>query len=101
GPRGHGALPRPVQGRGGERGQGAGRAVREGRAPPLRRRRVREGGGGGRRRREAAGHLRPRGVHAQMTGPANKEPAPALSASTAFRFVLTLGIVNLFADVTY
>ena len=36
-----------------------------------------------------------------MTEPANKKPAPALSTSSAFRFVLTLGIVNLFADMTY
>ena len=36
-----------------------------------------------------------------MTESANKKPAPALSTSSAFRFVLTLGIVNLFADMTY
>src|SRR5436309_11041502 len=36
-----------------------------------------------------------------MTEPANKKSAPVLSTSSAFRFVLTLGIVNLFADVTY
>jgi MFS family permease len=31
----------------------------------------------------------------------NNRPAPAFSASSAFRFVLTLGLVNLFADMTY
>src|SRR5436309_2903352 len=36
-----------------------------------------------------------------MTEPANKKSAPVLSTSSAFRFVLTLGIVNLFADMTY
>lgn len=36
-----------------------------------------------------------------MTEPAGQNPAPAVSASAAFRFVLTLGLVNLFADMTY
>jgi hypothetical protein len=36
-----------------------------------------------------------------MTDPASEKPAPALSTSSAFRFVVTLGIVNLFADMTY
>ena len=36
-----------------------------------------------------------------MMEPANKKPAPTLSTSSAFRFVLTVGIVNLFADMTY
>src|SRR5437867_12602829 len=38
-----------------------------------------------------------------MTEPADTKPAPApaLSASSAFWFVFTLGIVNLFADMTY
>src|SRR5437762_8897041 len=36
-----------------------------------------------------------------MTEPANKKPAPTLSTSSAFTFVLTMGIVNLFADMTY
>src|SRR5437870_11166916 len=38
-----------------------------------------------------------------MTEPADTKSAPAstLSASSAFWFVFTLGIVNLFADMTY
>ena len=36
-----------------------------------------------------------------MTAPAYTKPAPTLSTSSAFWFVLTLGIVNLFADMTY
>src|SRR5947199_7122280 len=36
-----------------------------------------------------------------MAEPATTKPPPGLSASSAFRFVLTLGIVNLFADMTY
>jgi MFS family permease len=36
-----------------------------------------------------------------MTEADDKKSAPALSASSAFRFVLTLGLVNLFADMTY
>ncbi len=36
-----------------------------------------------------------------MTELAYKRPAPLLSTSSAFRFVLTLGLVNLFADMTY
>jgi MFS family permease len=36
-----------------------------------------------------------------MTKPANDQSASGISASTAFRFVLTLGLVNLFADMTY
>src|SRR5947209_3012696 len=36
-----------------------------------------------------------------MTEPAEKKPASTLSTPSAFRFVLTLGIVNLFADMTY
>ena len=36
-----------------------------------------------------------------MMEPANKKPAPTLSTSSAFYFILTLGIVNLFADMTY
>src|SRR5438034_4437538 len=36
-----------------------------------------------------------------MTEAANKKPAPALSTSSAFAFVFTMGIVNLFADMTY
>jgi MFS family permease len=36
-----------------------------------------------------------------MTAPDPPKAAPALSASRAFRFVLTLGLVNLFADMTY
>src|ERR1044071_4097958 len=36
-----------------------------------------------------------------MTEPANNKPVPALSASSAFAFVLTMGLVNLFADMTY
>jgi MFS family permease len=36
-----------------------------------------------------------------MSEPATQKQAPALPASSAFSFVLTLGIVNLFADMTY
>jgi MFS family permease len=36
-----------------------------------------------------------------MTEPEHTNPAPTVSASGAFRFVLTLGLVNLFADMTY
>ena len=36
-----------------------------------------------------------------MTEPEDKKSAPTLSTSGAFRFVLTLGVVNLFADMTY
>jgi MFS family permease len=36
-----------------------------------------------------------------MTETASKKPAPALAAGNAFRFVVTLGIVNLFADTVY
>jgi hypothetical protein len=36
-----------------------------------------------------------------MTEPANRTPSSTLSAASAFRFVFTLGIVNLFADTVY
>src|SRR5436189_3466137 len=36
-----------------------------------------------------------------MAGPSTQKPSSELSASTAFTFVLTLGVVNLFADMTY
>src|SRR5437660_11061035 len=36
-----------------------------------------------------------------MMEAATKKAAPTLSTSSAFRFVLTVGIVNLFADMTY
>jgi hypothetical protein len=36
-----------------------------------------------------------------MKGLDDQKSAPALSASSAFRFVLALGLVNLFADMTY
>jgi len=36
-----------------------------------------------------------------MTATATKRPAHGLAAGSAFRFVLTLGLVNLFADMTY
>ena len=36
-----------------------------------------------------------------MMGLASTKGAPALSMSSAFRFVVMLGIVNLFADMTY
>ena len=35
-----------------------------------------------------------------MTEQANRKSSPGLSKSSAFRFVLTLGIVNLFADMS-
>src|SRR5438105_4453774 len=36
-----------------------------------------------------------------MTDPQDKKPEPSVSAASAFWFVFTLGIVNLFADMTY
>src|SRR2546421_10538119 len=36
-----------------------------------------------------------------MSEPAAREQRSTLSRSTAFSFVLTLGVVNLFADMTY
>src|SRR5256886_9123340 len=50
----------------------------------------------GSRDRERPRHLRPRPLHPEM-----KKRSLAISASSAFAFVLTMGIVNLFGDVTY